>query len=67
MKPIYYDGNDAHELHRRKLWCEVVVAVAGCEAANDKETPIAYADRAIEAFSERFPKPPLIIPTEMER
>jgi hypothetical protein len=39
---------------RMKLWCDVVTTVAGLSTVGMRDTPIEWADRALEQFDIRF-------------
>jgi len=43
-----------HEDHRKKLWIDVVTAVAGAEGCLSKYTPAEWADCALAEFDNRF-------------
>lgn len=42
------------EKARRELWINTCIAVSGCSNTINSDTPINWADKALEAFDERF-------------
>ncbi len=46
-----------HENMRRHLWCDVAAGVAASSNVTSKEAPINWANKSLEGFDERFPKP----------
>jgi hypothetical protein len=48
---------EEHELMRRKLWCDICVAVARAENCHNKNVPTSWADAILATFDERFNPP----------
>lgn len=45
---------DLHEDRRRQLWIGVAIAVARSDMPMDSDTPVRYANTALDAFDKRF-------------
>jgi hypothetical protein len=49
--------NKDHEQQRKKLWCDVYVAYVASSNSTACDGAKVWADKALERFDERFPKP----------
>ena len=46
-----------HENYRKELWVKIATGLATDPLAKNKETPVSWANRALEAFDEKFTTP----------
>lgn len=46
-----------HEQQRKKLWCDVYVAYVTSANSTSSEYGKNWADKALQEFDKRFPKP----------
>ena len=57
------DELDRHNAIRKKLWCDVVIAVHGASNSTNPSSGITWADSSLKEFDERFPKPVITVNT----
>lgn len=52
-----YEKQYQHETLRKKLWIEAWSSTANAVTCTTHDTATKWADSALEAFDQRFPKP----------
>jgi hypothetical protein len=56
-----------HETMRRKLWIKTAVAIAGAFGVSEFKVAASWADKALDAFDERFKSQAKIWSTKIQK